>query len=131
MAVLVDVKNNAGPSFPNAVEVVRATWDFAVDGGSVTFYDALVADAGCIVSLRAAIVKTAVTSGGSLTLDLGKGAAGTEMISNKAVASMTLNNITVGAAPVYLAANEKISMNIEVAAATAGKIEFIFEVVKA
>jgi hypothetical protein len=130
MAVLVDVKNNAGPTFPNAVEIVRATWDFAVDGGAVAFYDILVADSACLVSLRSMHVRTAVTSGGSLTLDVGKGSAGSEMVSNKAVAAMTLNNITVGAAPVYLAANEKIAMNLEVAAATAGKIDFVFEIVK-
>lgn len=83
-----------------------------------------------MVSLKAAYVKTAVTSGGSLVMDLGKGAGGTEIFSDKAVAALTLDSLHVGAAPVELAAGEKIVMGIEAATATAGKIEFIFEIIK-
>jgi hypothetical protein len=129
MANLVDRKE-IGLTFPNQNEIIRVKYDFSVDTGAVASYTVLTADSSCVVFLKAMIVKTAVTSGGSLTLDLGKGSAGTEIISNKAVASMTIESLHVGAAPVQLDSGEIVAMNIEVAAATAGVLEFVFEVIK-
>jgi len=131
MAVLAD-KKLGGAGFSNAKELVRVVYDFAVDGGAVADYDVFEADADCVVSLKHMAVKTAVTSGGSLVLDLGKSAGGTEFFSDKAVAAMTLNSVHCPSAPaaVYLAAGAKIVMGIEAAAATAGKLEMVFEVVK-
>lgn len=129
MAALVNAKT-VGLVFPNQAEIIRVVWDFEVDGGAVAAYTVLTADSSCIVSLKAMVVKTAATSGGSMTVDLGKGTSGAEIVSNKAVAAMTAENLTVGLAPVQLDAAEVVSMNIEAAAATAGKVEFIFEVLK-
>lgn len=131
MAVLVD-KKTVGAGFSNAAEIVRVVYDFAVDGGSVADFDVLEADSACVVSLKHMAVKTAVTSGGSLVLDLGKSAGGTEFFSDKAVATLTLASIHAPAAPaaVYLPAAGKIVMGIEAAAATAGKLEMVFEVVR-
>ena len=131
MAVLKD-KKVAGAVFANDAEIVRVVYDFTKDGGAVANYDVLVADSACVVSLKHMAVKTAVTSGGSMTLDLGKGAGGTEFFSNKAVAALTANSIHVTSAPaaVRLASGEKVVMALEVAAATAGKVEMVFEVVK-
>ncbi len=123
-------RQDIGLTFPNQVEIIRVKYDFAVDTGAVASYTLLTADSSCVVFLKAMIVKTAVTSGGSLTLDLGKGSAGTEIISNKAVAALTVESLHVGAAPVQLDAGEIVAMNIEVAAATAGVLEFVFEVIK-
>jgi len=92
MAVLAD-KKLGGAGFSNAKELVRVVYDFAVDGGAVADYDVFEADADCVVSLKHMAVKTAVTSGGSLVLDLGKSAGGTEFFSDKAVAAMTLNSV--------------------------------------
>jgi hypothetical protein len=107
-------------------------YDFSKDTGAVADYDVLEADSACVVSLKHMAVKTAVTSGGSLVLDLGKSAGGTEFFSDKAVAALTANSIHVTSAPaaVRLASGEKIVMGIEAAAATAGKLEMVFEVVK-
>jgi hypothetical protein len=129
MAVLAD-KKIAGAGFGNSKELVRVVYDFANDTGAVADYDVLVADSACVVHLVHASVKTAVTSGGSLVVDLGKGAGGTEMWSDKAVAALTLNSLHLATGPVYLAAAEKIVLGLEAAAATAGKVEFVFEVIK-
>jgi hypothetical protein len=127
MALVADAKNVGGP-FGNSVEIIRAEYDFAVDAGGVGDLTILTAESECVVFLKYALVKTAVTSGGSLTFDLGKGASGNEMINDKAVAALTLDSLHVGAAPVELTAGEIVNFQIDTAAATAGKIEFVFEV---
>jgi hypothetical protein len=127
---MLDDKKTVGASFGNAVEVVRVVYDFANDTGAQADLDVLVAESACVVHLKHAIVKTAVTSGGAAVLDLGKGDGGTEMWSNKAKAALTLNSLHLATAPVYLAATEKIVLGIEAADLTAGKIEFVFEIVK-
>lgn len=131
MAVLADVKTQ-GAGFGNAMEVVRVVYDFSVDGGTVADYDVLVADSSCVVKLLHMSVKTAVTSGGSLVLDLGKGVGGTEFFSDKAVAALTLDSVHCTSAPaaVQLDSGEKIVMGIEGAAATAGKLEMVFGLMK-
>lgn len=131
MAVLADAKI-AGGGFTNAKEIVRVVYDFAEDTGAVADYDVLTADSKCVAKLLHMTVKTAVTSGGSLVLDLGKGAGGTEFFSDKAVAALTLDSVHVTSAPaaVVLASGDKIVMGIEAAAATAGKVEMVFELVR-
>ena len=131
MPALKDVKT-VGGGFSNAAELVRVVYDFAKDGGALSDLDVLVADSDCVVSLKHMAVKTAVTSGGALVLDLGKGAGGTEFFSDKAVAALTLNSLHLTSAPaaVHLAKDEKVVLGIEGAAATAGKLEMVFEVVR-
>jgi predicted rRNA methylase YqxC with S4 and FtsJ domains len=132
MAVLKDAKT-AGAGFSNDPVLVRVVYDFAKDTGAVADYDVMTADSECIVKLNHMLVKTAVTSGGSLVMDLGKSAGGTEFFSDKAVAALTLNSVHSTSAPaaVRLAAGDKIVMGIEAAAATAGKVEIVLEVLKA
>lgn len=131
MAALIDAKTIAHP-FGNERSMVRITWDYSRDGGAAGDFDVLIADGAILVKCIGAIVKSAVTSGGLLDLDLGKGAGGVEFLSSVAVASLTLNSFQVSATSAFikLADGEKIVMGIDTAAATAGKIEFIFEVVK-
>lgn len=131
MAILAD-KKLGGAGFSNAVELVRVVYDFAVDGGAIADYDVFEADSACVVSLKHMAVKAAVTSAGAMVLDLGKSAGGTEFFSDKAVAVLTLDSLHLPAAPaaVRLAAGDKVVMGIEAAAATAGKLEMVFEVVK-
>lgn len=132
MAVLSDKKTSGAP-FGNESKLVRVSYDFSVDGGSIADYDVLEADGAMLVELVNIDVETAVTSGGALVLDLGKGAGGTEFKSDLAVASMTLD-AQIGADTagtiVELADAEKIVMGIEAAAATAGKLNMMFRVYK-
>lgn len=132
MAVLAD-KKLVGAEFKKSFEIVRAVYDFAADTGAVADYDVLEASGACVVKLLHAHVKTAVTSGGSLVVDLGKSAGGTQFWSDKAVAALTLDSIhsvdaIAGTAGVVLAEGDKVVLGLEVAAATAGKIEFVFAV---
>lgn len=128
---LADKKTDGG-GFSNQSELVRVIYDFAVDGGTVKDYDMFEASNTCVIELAYANVITAVTSGGSLLMDVGKGDGGVEIFDDKAVAALTLDSIHKADDPVALelAAGEKIVMGIEGAAATAGKVEFVFRVYK-
>ena len=132
MAVLKD-KKLVGAEFQKSFEIVRVVYDFAQDTGAVADYDVLEASGPCVVKLLHAHVKTAVTSGGSLVVDLGKAAGGTEFWSDKAVAALTLDSMhsvdaIAGTAGVELTEGEKVVVGLEAAAATAGKVEFVFAV---
>lgn len=131
MAVL-DNKKIVGGGFENEMQLVKVTYDFAVDGGSVADYDVLEADGACIVEFKFLEVETAATSGGSLVIDLGKAAGGTEFKSDLAVASVTADAVigpdTAESKYVELADGEKIVMGFEAAAATAGKFHMVFAV---
>lgn len=131
MAAVADLKY-VGAEFKKSFEIVRAVYDFSVDAGAVGTLNLLSASGACIVKLLHAHVKTAVTSGGSLTADLGK-SAGTDFWSNKAVAALTVGSMHAvdaigGTAGVVLAEGDTVDLKIEVAAATAGKVEFVFAV---
>lgn len=129
MAVLAD-KKTVGAPFSNVGEIVRVVYDFSVDTGAVADYDVLVADGSVTVEHVYTNVQSAVTSGGSLVLDLGKGAGGVEFHSDVAPAALTLDAQIAGGSTrfVELSDGEKIVMGIEAAAATAGKVEFVFRV---
>ena len=77
-------------------------------------------------------MKEGVTSIGSLIADLGKGVSGSEIWSDKAVADLSLNSLHVADSEnmIHLADGEKIVLGLEDAEATAGIIEFIFEIIQ-
>jgi len=132
MAVLAD-KKMVGAEFQKSFEIVRVQYNYANDTGAQADYDVLEAAGACVVKLLHAHVKTAVTSGGSLVMDLGKEAGGTEFWSNKAVANLTLDSMhavdaIAGTSGVELTEGEKIVLGIEAADGTAGKIEFVFAI---
>ena len=122
-----------GAPFSNAREMIRRTYDFSLDAGALadevtlaTFSDA------CLVRLIGISVETAFTSGGSATIDCGlAGGTGVEFLSAEAVASFSANALVPGLTDfIYVGANESIEMDIGTAALTAGKAEFIFEVIR-
>lgn len=131
MATLKGAKSVGAP-FDNAVEVVRVIYDFAQDGGQVEDNTVLTADGEILVRCIGVNVQTAVTSGGSATIDLGKGTSGTEFVSTEAYTSFASGfYASESAAFVRLANAEIINMGVATAAITAGKLEFIFEVAQA
>lgn len=132
MAALKGAKIVGAP-FANTTEIVRVMYDFAVDGGEVEDNTLITADGIVLVKCIGAYVHTLVTSGGSATLELGKGASGAEFITQEAVATFAANAFypSESASFVKLANTEVINLGIAVAALTAGKIEFIFEVCQA
>jgi hypothetical protein len=114
-------------------ELVRITYDYSVDGGSVGALDIFKAKEKCVVKLAEMYVKTACTSGGSATVSVGKTGDLAGMVAATAVASLTADAVILGAAldaSHVLAADDIVKMDIAVAALTAGKIEMVFEVIK-
>lgn len=131
MPDLNDTNANVGGGFGNDSQLVTVRYDFDEDTGGQDDYVVFTADKACVVELSRMDIRTAGTSGGSMVMDLGKGAGGTEFKSDLAVASMTLdaqiNADTVGT-KVLMAAGETIQMGIETADLTAGKFDFVFEI---
>lgn len=132
MAALADAKTVAAP-FGNASELVKVTYDFSVDGGATADYDVLTADGSVIVEFVHADVETALTSGGSLVVDLGKGAGGTQFWSDQAVATLALDAVLASDTVerfVELADGEKIVMGFEAETALTGKMHMVFRTYK-
>lgn len=132
MAVLSDAQTMGAP-FGNEMKLVSVEYDFSKDAGAIADYDVITADGAMLVELKNIDVEAALTSGGALVLDLGKGAGGTEFLSDKAVGDMSLDAQVAPDTPgtfVELADGEKIVMGIEAAAATAGKFHMMFNIYK-
>jgi hypothetical protein len=130
MGTLTDAKSVYG-GFTNEEEWIKVTYDFSADGGEVEDNIVLTATDDLYITDYYMHVTTAVTSGGSLVMDVGIGAGGVELASDIAVATMVLNYVVGGVvSKLRLASTETIQMGIEAAAATAGVIDFFFKVKK-
>lgn len=124
-----------GSGFQNEENIVRVVYDFAVDGGATATLDLGTAVQACMVTGFYAVVKTACTSGGSATVQVGDTNDDDRYLTATAVASLTAN-ATFGENGAFnqvvrLAAGDKLTMTIATAALTAGKIEFVFKVAAA
>lgn len=118
-----------GPGFPNQVEVVRVTYDFALDGGEADDVIRLLkfSKAGTIVWGYAKVLTTC-TSGGSATVIIGCTADADAImdITAGAVANLAAGFIDGNSAtPVKFAADDYLTMDIATADLTAGKIEVV------
>ena len=131
MATLKGAKTVGAP-FSNAKEVVRVMYDFSVDGGEIEDNTVLTADGIVLVKCIGVYVHVAPVGVGA-TIDLGKGAAGVEFVSTEAITSFPLAGFyaSESAAFVKLANAEVVNLGIATAVLTAGKLEFIFEIVQA
>lgn len=109
------------------IQVYKAVYDFAVDGGAVSVIDLIELQEAMVIHGGIVKVKTLCTSGGSATVELGIKAGDTDaVLAATAVASLTANAVFSNAAAstdLYVASGAIISMEIKVAALTAGKIE--------
>lgn len=115
-------------------EFVRATWDYAVDGGAVGEYPIFKAGEKLIVESAKMVTKTLCTSGGAATMSVGKAADLAGLIAAEAVASMTADAVKFGAsqdASHVLATDDIVYAAIGTEAFTAGKVDFLFELQKA
>lgn len=135
MAVLADAKTVYGSAstvggFSNEETWIKVQYNFANDTGGIADYTVFTAGADLVITDFFADVTTAATSAGSLVVDLGVGAGGTGVWSDKAVADLTLNSFhgmdTV--VPLKVAAAGTVQLGLEAAAATAGVIDFHFKV---
>jgi len=131
MATLKGAKTVGAP-FANAKEIIRVMYDFTVDGGEIEDNTVLTADGIILVKCVGVYVHVAPV-GATATLELGKGTTGAEFISAEAIATFTLASFYASESANYLklANAEVINFGIATAAFTAGKLEFIFEVLQA
>lgn len=131
MAVSKGAKTVGAP-FSNTAEIVRVMFDVSVDGGQIEDNTLLTADGEVLVRCIGTYVHVAPVGVGA-TLELGKGATGAEFISAEAITSFTLAGFVASesAAFVKLANAEIINLGVATAVLTAGKLEFIFEIVQA
>lgn len=129
MGTLTDAKNVYG-GFSNSEEYVKVVYDFAVDGGEVEDNIVFTAKNDLVITDFYAYVETAVTSAGALVMDLGVGAGGTEIWSDKGKAALTIGSVQAmdTETKLKLAKDGTIQLGTEAAAATAGKVQFFFKV---
>lgn len=125
-------KKVVGSEFPNQAQIVRAVYDFSVDAGAVGSLDVFEASQDCAILAVYANVKTTCTSGGSATVSLGIDGSAASLVAATAVASLTAGSLikTSDVAPIVLASGSKVKQAIAVAALTAGKVEYVLEIVK-
>ena len=136
MAALAGYKAKVGPSFKNAEEIVRVVYDFSLDGGATGALDIFTAEQDMIVTGFHLQVLTACTSGGSATLIVGVSGGDTDACldaTSGAVANLGANAVIGQEAtvPFRLASGGKLIQTIGTAALTAGKIEYVFKIMKA
>lgn len=142
------VKNakTVGAPFPNAREIVRVVYDFAQDGGATGALDLLITNSALVIVDFHAVVKTTATSGGSATVAVGVTGDTDHFIkaTEGAVANITATtlfaakpeltegtpNTILPMLPVRLASGDKVLQTIGTAALTAGKIEYVFEIMR-
>jgi len=124
-----------GPTFQHGVETLRSVYDFSVDGGATGTYDLMEASADIVVTKVHAYVRTAVTSAGAATVEIGYTGDTDAIVTAKLQAALTIGAHLPedGAATesFKIASGNKISLTIAVAALTAGKIEVMVQYVKA
>lgn len=131
-----------GTPFSNEMVFERIVYDFSLDGGAVGVLNLFTAQDDLIIPYFHATVKTACTSGGSAVLDVGIVTTDTDrFIDGVAVASLTANSVHIpplvegtpntALVPTFLADGGIVAMEIKTATFTAGKIEFVFGIMKA
>ena len=117
----------------NEIQIVRCEYDFAKDGGSIAAYELMEATGDIVIHEAHVNVTTAVTSGGSATIDIGKTGATTGLLNAAAISGFSAGAVvatTDATTPVKVADGEKVLMEVKVAALTAGKFEVVLHVSK-
>lgn len=119
------------------VQVLRAKYDFSIQGGALAAINLIDASTGAVAQLpKGAIIRdciidvvTAPTSGGAATIALGTGQAATDLKAATAIASYTalVACVPVGSAAtaIKLTADRTMTLTPATAALTAGKIYVI------
>lgn len=130
----VAAAKKVGSGFTNEKEIVRVIYDYAKDGGAAGTLTLATATSDCVISDFMAVVKTAVVSGGAATVEAGMTGDTDFFLTAKLQAALTAGTVLPedGAfnSKAKLASAQVLSQTIAVAALTAGKIEYTFEVMK-
>lgn len=133
------LKHDLGKQLHQTLGVAVGTWSYTRDGGAVGDYNLkdcngadLKLPSGTLISNVVVVATTAVTSGGSLTLDVNSEAAN-DCLAATAVASLTANARIQGIPDVAtvadwtrLTAERTLTISLNTAAATAGALTVFF-----
>ena len=128
-----------GAPFSNNSYIFETTYDFSEDTGAAGDYVMTAGASDAImVRLLAVKVKTACTSGGSALLTVETSATADAFLNSEPVATFALGAVvsptaaTTGgnAGFIKLAADATLNFSIEAADLTAGKLVFVWEVMK-
>jgi len=135
MTAVADAKTVSAP-FSNTMDYVRVTWDYAVDGGATGALDLLTAGEALVIKSFHAYVKTTVTTSATGTIQVGVASGDDDacMTAVQGAAASLTAGVTVPhvstTCPVSLASGGKMQMTIGTGALTAGKVQFVFGVMK-
>jgi hypothetical protein len=123
MASVANVK--AGSAFSEQYVIEEVTYDFAVDLGATGALNLFTAEQDMVIHKVVAKVKTAVTSGGSATVEVGKSGDTAGLVAQTGKASLTAGVVIDSKIGGYkLASGAVIIQTIATAALTAGKITY-------
>lgn len=124
-------KGSLGAGFSNEGQIFETVYDFDADTGAIGDY---VMTAGAsediMVKLHAIKVNTAVTSAGAAAITVKTSDTDNAFLTSEGKASFTLGAVVLPdvAGFVKVAADATLVAEIEDAAATAGKLTFVWEV---
>jgi hypothetical protein len=123
-----------GPGFSNESTWVEGVYDFAVDSGATGTYNLVEIGGDCVVTQWYAVVETALTSVGAVTLSAGYTGSLTAFLSSVAKASVTQNAVLIpnasGDLPARVTSGAFLTVGLGAAVATAGKITVRAQITK-
>ena len=119
----------SGSPFSNQMNMIRRTYDFALDGGATAdTYKVTDFPDGAAVRLVGIVCKEACTSGGAADISVGFAAGtGTELAATIAISKLNAAGKFEAGFASPVSCTDEIEMSIGTAALTAGKLELIFE----
>lgn len=119
-------------NWSNDVQLVRAVYDFSVDGGATGTLDIVEATDNMVIHSAYINVKTAATSGGSATVAIGVDTDVDAVVDETAVASLTANALIVPVTnnPIKVASGKMVNLTIADATLLTGKLEVVLLVSK-
>ena len=130
MPSVVDVKEIGG-EFKNDEYTLRVVYDFSKDAGAIGTIDLFEAKSDIVLTGFHAVVKTAVTSAGAATVEAGYTGDTDGLMTAKLQAALTANTVVpedgAFAGARRIAAGDKITQTIAVAALTAGRVEYVIK----
>ena len=127
---MADLKNKVNSSlFSNALDLISVEYDYSKDGGAIGVLDMIEMKHAVVIHRAWVKVSDSVLSGGAATVEIGvKGGDTDAVLAASAPAALVAPSVTDGDAAskaLYLASGAILSMEIKVAALTAGKVELI------
>lgn len=142
MAITVKDHRTLGTVFGNSEELVRITYNFADDAGTVGAFNLFTAGANLVITDFYANVQTAVVStGNACVIDVGIVTTAPQILVQDTVQAKWAANAFVKphdliegnlagdvfALPLRVAKDAVVAMTVKTAALTAGKVEFFFK----